>query len=192
MYRYFKHLTDLVMALIIFLLLSPVFLLLFLIPRAIFRQERLGQNGKSFTIFKIRTMHSVEPGKLTADRNRVTKAGHFLRATGLDELPQVINILFGQMSFIGPRALPAEYWERIPVRYNKRFGVKPGISGLAQVLGRNQISWPQKFRLDCFYAKHQSPGLDLKILADALAIVLSGKAAYATDSKTMEELQPFE
>lgn len=192
MYQAFKYLADYVLAILTFLVLLPVLLSLFLVPQAIFYQKRLGRNGKPFTIFKIRTMHSTEIGKLDPNRNKVTRAGHFLRATGLDELPQVLNILFGQMSFIGPRALPLEYYERIPGRHKLRFRVRPGISGLAQVLGRNQITWRQKFRLDRFYVEHQSLGLDLKILFDTLGVVFSGKAAYASESETMEELQSFE
>lgn len=191
-YQILKYLTDFIIAFVAFVILAPFLLILFFIPHSIFRQKRLGKNGRSFTMFKIRTMRKVSTTSLVSDREKVTRVGHFLRATGLDEIPQVLNILGGNMSFIGPRALPVEYYNRIPERYKLRFTVRPGISGLAQVMGRNQISWHQKFRMDRFYVIHQNFALDLRILYRTVITIILAKDAYSSNAEIMKELQRFD
>lgn len=132
----------------------------------IFTQPRPGQRGKIFYFYKFRTMTSAcdAEGKLLPDADRLTPVGLFLRKTSLDELPQFLNILKGEMSFVGPRPLLVQYLERYSPEQARRHEVKPGITGLAQVSGRNAIGWDEKFKLDVWYIDHWSLGLDLKIL----------------------------
>ena len=134
--------------------------------RIIFSQERPGLNEKIFTIYKFRTMTDVkdENGDLLPDGIRLTKFGKFLRSTSLDELPQLFNVLKGHMSFVGPRALLVDYLPRYTDKQKRRHLVKPGITGWAQVNGRNAISWEQKFEYDLWYVEHQSFLLDIKIM----------------------------
>lgn len=132
----------------------------------IFTQPRPGQRGKIFYFYKFRTMTSAcdAEGKLLPDAERLTPVGLFLRKTSLDELPQFLNILKGEMSFVGPRPLLVQYLERYSTEQSRRHEVKSGITGLAQVSGRNGIGWDEKFKLDVWYIDHWSLGLDLKIL----------------------------
>lgn len=139
---------------------------LFLGSPAVFRQQRIGRYEKIFTVYKFRTMTSQkdEQGHLLSDAKRLTRFGKFLRATSLDELPQLFNVLKGDMSFVGPRPLLVEYLPLYNEGQKHRHNVKPGITGWAQVNGRNSLSWQEKFKLDCWYVNHQSFWLDLKIL----------------------------
>ena len=132
----------------------------------LFKQKRPGKNGKIFTIYKFRTMSNKVDvhGELLPDEQRLTKFGKFLRSTSLDELPQLFNVLKGDMSFVGPRALLVEYLPLYNSRQTGRHLVKPGITGWAQVNGRNAISWEEKFDLDIWYVENRTFLLDLKIL----------------------------
>jgi lipopolysaccharide/colanic/teichoic acid biosynthesis glycosyltransferase len=133
----------------------------------LFIQERLGSQGRPFLIRKFRTMSNAlgTDGKLLPDEERLTSLGRFLRSTSLDELPEMINVFLGQMSLVGPRPLYSHYRDRYTKEQFRRHDVLPGITGWAQIKGRNVISWDQKFAFDLWYVDHQSLGLDLKILA---------------------------
>ncbi len=129
-------------------------------PPALFVQERAGLNGRVFRFWKFRTMRDG-PG---TDAERMTRVGRFLRRTSLDELPQLLHVLSGKMSLVGPRPLPARYLPRYSPEQTRRHAVRPGITGWAQINGRNALSWEEKFRLDVWYVTHRSFALDLKIL----------------------------
>lgn len=167
-----KGVSDRLFAGLILLLLSPVILgvaiaiFRFLGRPIIFTQPRPGLNGKVFHFYKFRTMtNACDPaGNLLPDAQRLTPFGLFLRHTSLDELPQLINILKGEMSVVGPRPLLVRYLDRYTPEQFRRHDVKPGITGLAQVNGRNAISWEEKFKLDVWYVDHWTLGLDLNIL----------------------------
>lgn len=190
MYQAFvKRISDIVFSALGLLVLSPLFLLIAILVRCtskgpvIFRQERLGRDAKVFRICKFRTMaeNSEHTGSgVYSDRSdsRVTKVGRFLRATSLDELPQLWNILRGDMSFIGPRP-PLTYHPWPIDRYSKEqlrmFRVRPGITGWAQVHGRRELEWNERLRLNVWYADHVSFALDLKIVFLTVGVMLSGK-----------------
>ena len=172
MYRVFlKRILDFLMALILIILTSPLMLITyFLIKKhisknAIFTQLRPGLNEKIFKIYKFKTMNDErdENGKLLSDELRLNDYGKKIRALSLDELPQLFNVLKGDMSFIGPRPLLPEYLPLYNDEQKLRHSVRPGITGLAQVNGRNAISWQKKFEFDTFYAKNLSFLLDIKI-----------------------------
>jgi lipopolysaccharide/colanic/teichoic acid biosynthesis glycosyltransferase len=148
-----------------------------------FLQERAGKNGRVFTMYKFRTMR---PGE-ESDGERLTKFGRFLRSTSLDELPELWNVLLGDMSLVGPRPLPVRYLPRYSPTQAKRHDVLPGITGWAQVNGRNSISWEEKFRLDVEYVERHSIGFDLKILFMTVACVFSRRGISQEGSDTMEE-----
>ena len=167
-----KRLFDLSVGSVALVLLSPLMLLIGLLVTAflgkpiIFRQQRPGLNGKPFTLLKFRTM--IEPvglsGKPVQDRERITPFGRLLRSTSLDELPELINVVRGEMSIVGPRPLLVCYLERYSPFQMRRHEVLPGITGWAQVNGRNTVSWDHKFAMDVWYVDRQSLWLDLKIL----------------------------
>jgi lipopolysaccharide/colanic/teichoic acid biosynthesis glycosyltransferase len=140
----------------------------------LFRQVRPGYRGHPFEILKLRTMLAAvdEQGEPLADHLRLTKFGRWLRASSLDELPELWNVLRGDMSLVGPRPLLTEYLPRYSQEQRRRHDVKPGLTGWAQVNGRNALDWPQKFELDCWYVDHWSNELDLKILWLTLAAVV--------------------
>ena len=158
---------------------------------AIFVQLRPGLHGKPFRMYKFRTMSDArdDAGNLMPDELRLSPLGRFLRATSLDELPELWNVLKGEMSLVGPRPLLMEYLERYSPEQARRHEVRPGITGWAQVNGRNAISWEDKFRLDVWYVDNQSLLLDLKILTLTLLMVLAGKDVSAKGHATMP---PFE
>ncbi len=168
-----KRLVDLTGSLLGLLLLSPVFLLLTLAirrrmgPPAIFSQRRGGLEGRPFMLRKFRSMTDErdEAGELLPDADRLTPLGVFLRRTSLDELPQLWNVLCGDMSLVGPRPLLLEYVPLYDERQRKRLSVKPGITGWAQINGRNALTWEEKFELDVWYVEHRTFWLDAKILA---------------------------
>lgn len=143
----------------------------------LFRQVRIGRDEKPFGFFKFRTMTQErdETGKLLPDESRLTAFGKFLRSSSLDEIPQLWNVVKGEMSLIGPRPLLPEYVPLYSEVQRQRHRVKPGITGLAQVTGRNSISWERKFELDVYYVEHCSLGLDLKILGMTVASVMGRK-----------------
>jgi len=166
-----KNIFDVISALISLLLLAPLMLLIsiyvyiFISSNIIFYQSRPGLKGKIFTLYKFRTMNEQfdSSGKLLEDSKRLTKAGNILRSLSLDELPELLNILKGEMSFIGPRPLLPEYLELYNCEEMKRHNAKPGLTGLAQVNGRNMLNWDEKFSLDIFYTENISFILDAKI-----------------------------
>jgi lipopolysaccharide/colanic/teichoic acid biosynthesis glycosyltransferase len=193
-YPILKHFFDKVFALIAFIVLSPLILLigivLFIDLKAwpVFVQKRPGYHQKIFSIYKFKTMRDTkdEKGALLPDFERVTRLGKIIRQLSLDELPQLINVLIGQMSFVGPRPLLPEYLPLYSVEQNKRHQVKPGITGWAQVNGRNALSWQEKFNLDIYYRENQSFVLDLKILIKTVGKIILPKDVNAGEQLTME------
>lgn len=170
-YRLFlKRTVDVVVAVGGLIVLAPVLLLLAIVVRSmigspvLFRQLRPGKGGRPFTILKFRTMR-VPNATSEDDAARMTTAGRVLRALSLDELPELLNVVKGDMSLVGPRPLLMQYRERYTREQARRHEVKPGVTGWAQINGRNALSWDDKFRLDVWYVDHCSPSLDLKILA---------------------------
>lgn len=147
----------------------------------LFRQQRAGKGGKVFTILKLRTMVDGDG----EDEERITPLGRFLRKTSLDELPQMINVLRGEMSIVGPRPLLEEYLPHYSKEQFRRHEVKPGITGWAQINGRNAITWEERFKLDIWYVDNASLWLDLKIVLKTFASVINGKGATTDDGKTM-------
>ncbi len=172
MYLSAKRLFDLVFSLVLIILLAPLFVLLSLMiyldlgSPILFRQQRPGLRGVLFTFFKFRTMDNKtdENGNLLPDGARLSSLGSFLRRTSLDELPQFFNVIKGDMSLIGPRPLLMEYLELYTDEQMRRHEVKPGITGWAQVNGRNAITWEEKFRLDLWYVDNRSFLVDLRII----------------------------
>lgn len=156
-----------------------------------FLQKRPGKNGKIFTIIKFKTMNDKKDtnGQFLPDEQRLTMIGKIVRKTSLDEIPQLINVLKGDMSLIGPRPLLTHYLHLYNYFQNRRHEVKPGITGWAQVNGRNAISWDKKFELDVYYVEHVSFWLDLKILFLTLKKVIIREGINAEDSATMEPFQ---
>ena len=143
----------------------------------IFRQVRIGQDGRPFVALKFRTMLDG-PNPLFPDASRITSVGRLLRRTSLDELPQLVNVLRGEMSVVGPRpALPYQV-ERYAARQRGRLAVRPGITGLAQVSGRNALAWAERIEWDLAYVRHQSPSLDLRILARTIGAVVTGAGVH--------------
>lgn len=151
----------------------------------IFRQERAGRGGKAFRFMKFRTMRDG-PG---TDAERTTRTGRFLRATSLDELPQLFHVLAGTMSLVGPRPLPTKYLPRYSPEQARRHEVRPGITGWAQINGRNAISWERKFELDVWYVDHQSFLLDLRILWRTVFRTAACADINASATETMEEFR---
>ena len=151
-----------------------------------FRQERAGKGGRPFRILKFRTMRSGEG----SDTERLPRVGRVLRAPSLDELPQLLQVLTGTMALVGPRPLPVRYLPRYTPEENRRHEVRPGITGWAQVNGRNALTWEQKFAHDVWYVDHRSFGLDVKILFLSVARVFARSGVNAGKDETMEELRP--
>jgi len=188
-----KRLFDLVLVMPAFMILAPVLVVLGLLVRwrlgspVFFRQRRPGLGGRPFIVLKFRTMTEArdEKGQLLRDEGRLTQFGRFLRRTSLDELPELIDVLSGEMSLVGPRPLLMEYLERYTVEQARRHEVKPGITGWAQVNGRNALAWEEKFELDVWYVDHTSLWLDLKILAMTVWQVVTGKGISAEGHATM-------
>jgi len=173
MYHYFfKRLIDLILAIIGFMIFFPFFLIiiisLFFFNRGkvFFIQERPGKKGKSFYVVKFKTMNDKRDsnGQLLPDHQRITVAGRFIRTTSLDEIPQLINVIKGDMALIGPRPLLIEYLPLYNKTQARRHEVRPGITGWAQINGRNAISWERKFDFDVWYVDHISFGFDIRIL----------------------------
>lgn len=162
---------------------------LFLGRPVLFRQQRPGLRGEPFTLLKFRTMTDArdEDGNLLPDEDRLTPFGRFLRRTSLDELPELINVVKGEMSLVGPRPLLMEYLDRYTPEQARRHEVRPGITGWAQVNGRNALSWEEKFDLDVWYVDHASLWIDLKILALTAWKVLRGDGVSQPGRATMEE-----
>jgi lipopolysaccharide/colanic/teichoic acid biosynthesis glycosyltransferase len=190
-----KRLLDLAVAVPALILLSPLFLAIALAVRiglgapVLFRQERPGLDGRPFTILKFRTMRDASDasGRPLPDAERLTRLGRFLRATSLDELPELANVVRGEMSLVGPRPLLTQYLERYSPRQARRHEVKPGLTGWAQIHGRNDLSWEEKFELDVWYVEHRSLRLDLTVLARTLWKVLKREGVSQPGQATAEE-----
>lgn len=182
-YSFFKRLCDLLFAFLLLFLLLPIMLLISILiilfeGRPIFfKQLRVGKNEQIFNIYKFRTMtisntYTSDSHNTNTDEYRISKFGFFLRKLSLDELPQLINIIAGDMSFVGPRPLFVDYLNLYNLEQRKRHYVTPGISGLAQVNGRNSISWERRFKYDVYYVNNQNLFLDLRILVITICKVL--------------------
>ncbi len=192
-----KRLFDLLLALFLIMLFSPIFIIISLLilwkmgRPILFRQQRPGLHGKIFGIYKFRTMTNERDsdGALLPDEQRLIGVGKLIRSTSLDELPQLFNVLRGEMSFVGPRPLLTEYLPLYNERQKKRHAVKPGITGWAQVNGRNAISWEQKFDYDVWYVEHQSIWLDIKILWMTFLKVVRRSDINSSTSATMEKFK---
>lgn len=198
MYRYIKRVIDFTVALTALIILSPLMLIVALLIKlnrdgpVLFKQKRPGLGGKIFTVYKFRTMSVKthdEQGRELSDFERMSKIGNLLRKTSVDELPQFINILKGDMSFIGPRPLLTEYLELYTPEQMRRHEVRPGISGWAQVNGRNTITWEEKFMLDVEYVDNMSFGMDVKIFVRTILNVLKQDGINSDDANTMEKFQ---
>lgn len=193
--RYIKRLQDFLCALAAVVVLSPVMAVTALLVRlklgspVIFKQERPGLNGKVFTLYKFRTMTDEKDaeGDLLPDEVRLTKFGKMLRSTSLDELPELFNILKGDMSVVGPRPLLVRYLPLYNVHQARRHEVRPGFTGYAQVHGRNSISWEEKFDLDVEYVDHVTFVGDWKIILQTVRTVLKREGISSESSVTMEE-----
>jgi undecaprenyl phosphate N,N'-diacetylbacillosamine 1-phosphate transferase len=182
--KYFKRVFDILLSLVLIILLFPLMVLIFFIVWLaigfpIFTQKRPGLNNKIFTLYKFKTLYGPSKKKLSESK-RQSKLGNFLRKTGLDELPQLFNILENNMSFIGPRPLLVEYLKKYSSNEKKRHLVKPGITGLAQVNTSSlEIkSWKKSFKLDLYYSKNVNFFLDIQILVKTIALILSKKKQY--------------
>jgi len=187
--RIFDYLTIFFLSplLIPLLIILALLVFIFLGRPVIFRHQRPGLNGKVFTLFKFRTMTNAvdNKGNLLADERRLTKFGQFLRATSLDEIPEIFNVLLGQMSLIGPRPLLISYLKEYNDEQKNRHNLLPGITGLAQVSGRNQIDWHKRFELDVYYVRNWSFFLDMKILLLTLRSVVKAKDITPEKSQFM-------
>lgn len=192
--NYIKRIIDFTAALFGFVALSPILLLVILMlyvvnnGKPFFTQLRPGKNGIVFKIIKLRTMNDQRDGKgeLLPDELRLTKIGKFVRKTSLDEIPQLLNVIKGDMSIIGPRPLLTNYLHLYNSFQRRRHEVRPGITGWAQVNGRNAISWDKKFEYDVWYVDNISFFLDFKILIKTIVKVLASEGITAIDSSTIE------
>lgn len=194
--KYIKRILDIILSLIAIIITLPIFLivgilvLIFIGQPAIFRQKRPGKNEKIFTMYKFRTMTNKkdENGNLLPDELRLTKLGKFLRKTSLDEIPEFINILKGDMSFVGPRPLLVEYLPYYKEEEHHRHDVRPGLTGLAQVNGRNNLDWNDKFQKDLEYVNNITFINDVKIIIDTIKIVFKREGITDNKSATMTRL----
>jgi sugar transferase EpsL len=201
-----KRVFDFVVSLLALIFLSLPMCLVAIIIRmtspgpALFRQPRLGLGAKPFTLMKFRTMRAptdasgkqvTDHASLTSqtDHERQTAFGRFLRRSSIDELPELMNVLKGDMSLVGPRPLLLRYWERYSPEQRRRNEVKPGLTGWAQVNGRNALSWDERFTLDVWYVDHRSFWLDLKIIAMTVGTILQQDGVNQSNHTTMEEFR---
>lgn len=197
MYKhFFKRVIDFSIALIALLVIWPILLIVAIWLHfankgagAFFLQERPGLHGKIFKVIKFKTMTDERDaeGNLLPDAERLTKVGHFVRSTSIDELPQLINVLKGDMALIGPRPLLVQYLPLYSKEQMRRHEVRPGISGWAQCHGRNQISWTEKFKLDVWYVDHLSLLTDLKVIFITIKKVLCREDINSDNDATMED-----
>lgn len=194
--KYIKRLLDIILSLIAIIITLPIFLivgilvLIFLGKPVIFRQKRPGKKEKIFTMYKFRTMSNKKDkdGNLLPDELRLTKLGKFLRKTSLDEIPEFINILKGDMSFVGPRPLLVEYLPYYTEEEHHRHDVRPGLTGLAQISGRNLLNWDDKFRKDLEYVKNVTFIKDFKIVLKTFYTVIKREGINNQNSATMISL----
>lgn len=195
--RFVKRCLDFVLSLAALIVLSPVLLLVAILVRCklgspiLFKQERPGLHEKIFCMYKFRTMTDAKDadGNLLPDEVRLTKFGKLLRSTSLDELPELFNILKGDMAIVGPRPLLVQYLPRYNERQHRRHDVRPGFTGLAQVNGRNSISWQEKFEWDVRYVENVSFLMDLRIIVKTVKVVLKRDGISSETSATMEEFR---
>lgn len=193
-YKYIKRILDIISSLLAIIILSPLLAVTAVLVKTklgspvLFKQERPGKDEKIFTLMKFRTMTDErdENGELLPDEVRLTKFGKFLRSTSIDELPELFNILKGDMSVIGPRPLLVEYIPRYNEHQHRRHEVRPGLSGWAQVNGRNTVSWEDKFDMDVHYVDNYSFTMDVKILFMTVLNVLKKEGISSETSATME------
>lgn len=192
-----KPIIDFVVALIVFVALSPLFIIVTILlaiankGKPFFLQRRPGKNGKLFKVIKYKTMNDRKDasGQLLPDADRLTPIGNWVRKTSVDEVPQLLNVLKGDMSIIGPRPLLEEYLPLYDETQKKRHNVRPGITGWAQVNGRNAISWKQRFEYDVWYVNNVSFALDLKILLMTFRNVAKSEGISSGTSVTMEKFR---
>jgi lipopolysaccharide/colanic/teichoic acid biosynthesis glycosyltransferase len=197
LYRLVKRTYDVLVSVLILAVLSPALFVVAVLVRfklgspVIFRQERVGLNRSIFVVRKFRTMTNArdEKGELLPDVERLTAFGAFLRSTSLDELPELWNVVVGDMSLVGPRPLHVRYLERYSPAQHRRHEVRPGVTGLAQVNGRNAVTWDQRFLLDVEYVDNVSAHMDLKILLQTVRTVLSRDGVSEDGHVTMTEFQ---
>ena len=190
-----KRVFDFILTCFLLLLCLPTLLvigvltLLFMGKPVLFQQNRPGLHGEIYRLLKFRTMTNAvdKRGRILPDAQRLTRFGRFLRRTSLDELPQLWNVVKGDMSLVGPRPLLAQYLDRYTKEQARRHNVRPGITGWTQVNGRNNLSWEEKFEMDVWYVDHLSPALDLKILFRTLAVVCMGQGIHQPGEATVEE-----
>ena len=192
MYKAFKRLCDLALALILLSLLLPLFLILGIVVslysnQIFFAQTRIGKDNVPFTIFKFKTMSDEvdSNGNLLPDHQRITVIGNVIRLLSLDEIPQIYNILIGDMSFVGPRPLLVDYLELYTSEEIRRHNVLPGITGLAQVKGRNSLTWKEKFEFDIAYVKNFGLTQDLSILIKTFFVILKRTGINSSVNNTM-------
>lgn len=192
-----KRLFDLALTVPALLVLSPLLGALALLVRwqlgapVLFRQQRPGLHGRPFILYKFRTMTEARDaeGRLLPDEQRLTAFGRFLRSTSLDELPELFNVLRGEMSLVGPRPLLMAYLERYTPTQRRRHEVRPGLTGWAQINGRNALDWPQRLALDVWYVDHLSFGLDLRIMLITMVKVWHREGISEPGQATMREFQ---
>jgi len=196
--RIFKRIIDFCIALLALIFFSPIFIILIIILHfanknagIFFTQSRPGKNEYIFKVVKFKTMNDKRDnnGNLLSDSERLTRIGKFVRSTSLDELPQLINVLKGDMSLIGPRPLLVKYLTLYNINQKRRHVVRPGITGWAQINGRNAISWEQKFEFDIWYVDHMSVFLDIKILLMTIKKVFIREGINSETFVTMEEFK---
>lgn len=193
-----KRALDVVVSAAALIALSPVLAVVALLVRArlgtpvLFTQVRPGLHGRPFRMCKFRTMTDRRgpDGRLLPDADRLTPLGRWLRSTSIDELPELWNILCGDMSLVGPRPLLMQYLERYSPEQARRHEVRPGLTGWAQVNGRNATTWEERFRLDVWYVDHRSFLLDLRIIVKTVTVVLQRKGISAAEAATMPEFRP--
>jgi sugar transferase EpsL len=193
-----KRLLDIAGATTALIITSPLQLVVAVIVRnkmgspVLFKQQRPGIEGRPYTILKFRTMRSfeIQANGDQSDAARLTPFGRWLRSTSLDELPELLNVLQGEMSLVGPRPLLMEYMDRYTPEQAQRHGVKPGITGWAQVNGRNSLTWDEKFALDVWYVKHMSFKIDVQILCCTIIQVMKRSGVTAEGHETMPEFKP--
>ena len=192
-----KRLFDILLSLILIVVLSPLLLIIFILVRiflgspAFYKQERPGLNELPFTMIKYRTMTNNKDslGDLLPDEQRLTRLGSILRSTSIDELPEIFNVLKGDMSIVGPRPLLMEYLQHYSLEQKRRHEVKPGITGWAQVNGRNLVNWEERFIMDVWYVDNQSLWLDIKIIGKTVLQVLKRQGISQEGHATMPKFQ---
>lgn len=192
-----KRLVDVVGAGVGLVVLSPVIAVVAVLVRwrlgspVLFRQERAGLHGRPFQLTKFRTMTDDRrpDGTLLPDEDRLPAFGRFLRSTSLDELPELVHVLRGEMSLVGPRPLPTTYLDRYSARQARRHEVLPGVTGWAQVNGRNTAGWPERLEMDVWYVEHRSPWLDVEILWRTVTVVLRRSGVSEDGEATMTEFR---